>query len=130
MNNAIWNLLYKVTNMSYRMAGATKPYWYDITVNKYEIIKETNKFLFLKCTTLNTFNFWENKAREFAYKEHRYKKEDVNIEWVETREVLLERLEKYIWKIHESKDITENQKELYQKSYELIVEYLKNNQTF
>ena len=127
MKNNIWNISYGISKMAYRNALSSTTHWVDITVMKYKIQKETNKYFFINCNRLSTYSFWMNEVRNVDYWINRYKKEDVSIGWVQSKEDLIIKLNKSIELIKKDDDITENHKKQYILSYNLILDYLDDN---
>lgn len=127
MKNKIWNILYQIRKMSYRNASSSTPNWVDITILKYEIKKETPKYFFIQYNKLSTYVFWENKVLNMNYWIKKYKKENVEMVWNESKEDLIIKLNKSIELITKDDDISENQKKQYILSYNLILDYLANN---
>lgn len=127
MKNKIWNQLYKIAKNTYRDWFSRDIKWIDITIRKYKIVKETPKYYFLQLNILSTYCFGTNKVSNRDYWTVRYKKEDVNIEETEDKNFLIEILNKIIEVIDSDDDISNNHKKQYRLSYDLIMEYLKDN---
>lgn len=123
----IWYITYNVTKMSYSMNKTGNVQWVDLTIRRFEITKESPKYYYVQCNVLSTYHFWKNKLSNRDFWIKKYKKENVNITEVETKDYLIDRLNKIIDFIEKSDDITNNHKNAYKTSYDLIIEYLREN---
>ena len=129
--NKIWNVVYILWIRSFNYSNnISKSLWKQIDIERYEIIKETPKYYFLKKDEYNTFCYWK-KEHKFIHYSHmdlkRYKKDNVEIEWIMTKKDLFKKLDEVMKQINENDDISNNDKKECKKSYD---EYIKNKDKF
>jgi len=121
--NKIGHVLYSLWLNTYKNT-LWKEHWREITIDRYEIVKETPKFYYLSINRYQTFSYSEHKVRHYIYSDkQRFKKENVEIEWIETEKDLFNKLNKALKEIIESDDITNNEKKEYEKSYKEYIKY-------
>lgn len=125
MINEIWNKCYNIRKMIYKTSWWTIQ-WVDFTIIKHTIKKETEKSFMILTEKMSTFLFWVNEVCVSNHWEQRCKKEDVEIS-NEDKDKLIQDLWKAINIINNDDNICENHKKQYRISYDLILEYLKNN---
>ena len=121
MKNKIWNIVFKLWTRTYK--SWWKTIWKDLEITKYEIIKETPKYFFIQIDRYETFLLDKQDFQHLSNKDlNRYKKENVEIKWIETVDDLFKKLDKTVKDLLSSDDITENDKKNYKKIHNIYKE--------